>query len=34
MSAVARRYYERGMQALGTNDLETAQESLRAAVSV
>jgi len=34
MSAVARRYFERGMQALQTNDLETAQESLRAALDL
>ncbi len=34
MSAVARRYYERGLAALGTNDLETAQESLRAALDL
>jgi uncharacterized protein HemY len=34
MSAVARRYYERGVAALETNDLETAQESLRAALDL
>jgi Flp pilus assembly protein TadD len=34
LSAVARRYYERGLQALQTNDLETAQESLRAALDL
>ena len=34
MSAVARRYYERGLQALQSNDLETAQESLRAALDL
>ena len=34
MSAVARRYFERGKQALDTNDLETAQESLRAALDL
>lgn len=34
MSSVARRYYERGTQALATNDLETAQESLRAALDL
>ncbi|MFT3691960.1 MAG: hypothetical protein QM831_02380 [Kofleriaceae bacterium] len=34
MSAVARRYYERGTHALATNDLETAQESLRAALDL
>ena len=34
MSAVARRYYERGLHALETNDLETAQESLRAALDL
>jgi len=34
MSSVARRYYERGRQALDTNDLETAQESLRAALDL
>jgi tetratricopeptide (TPR) repeat protein len=34
MSAVARRYYERGKQALDTGDLETAQESLRAAIDL
>ena len=34
MSSVARRYYERGVHALETNDLETAQESLRAALDL
>ena len=34
MSSVARRYYERGSQALQTGDLETAQESLRAALDL
>jgi Flp pilus assembly protein TadD len=34
MSAVARRYYERGKAALDTNDLETAQEALRAALDL
>ena len=34
MSSVARRYYERGRKALDTNDLETAQESLRAALDL
>jgi len=34
MSSVARRYYERGRQALENNDLETAQESLRAALDL
>src|SRR4051812_31545349 len=34
MSSVARRYYERGKQALATGDLETAQESLRAAIDL
>ena len=34
MSSVARRYYERGRSALDTNDLETAQESLRAALEL
>ncbi|HEY0191529.1 MAG TPA: tetratricopeptide repeat protein [Kofleriaceae bacterium] len=34
MSAVARRYYERGRSALDTNDLESAQESLRAALDL
>ena len=34
MSAVARRYYDRGKQALDTGDLETAQESLRAALEL
>jgi thioredoxin-like negative regulator of GroEL len=34
MSAVARRYYERGRQALDTGDLESAQEALRAALDL
>ena len=34
MSAVARRYHERGVKALGNNDLEAAQEALRAAVDL
>ena len=34
MSLVARRYYERGRHALDTGDLETAQESLRAAIDL
>jgi Tfp pilus assembly protein PilF len=34
MSSVARRYYERGRQALDTNDLESAQEALRAALDL
>ncbi len=34
MSSVARRYYERGRQALDVNDLESAQESLRAALDL
>jgi Flp pilus assembly protein TadD len=34
MSSVARRYYERGRQALDVGDLETAQESLRAALDL
>lgn len=34
MSSVARRYYERGKQALDTGDLESAQESLRAALEL
>jgi Flp pilus assembly protein TadD len=34
MSAVARRYYDRGKQALDTGDLETAQESLGAALEL
>jgi predicted Zn-dependent protease len=34
MSSVARRYYERGKQALESNDLETAQEALRAALEL
>src|ERR1051325_9407966 len=34
MSAVARRYYERGRSALEANDLESAQESLRAALEL
>jgi thioredoxin-like negative regulator of GroEL len=34
VSSVARRYYERGKQALESNDLETAQEALRAALDL
>lgn len=34
MSAVARRYYERGRSALQAGDLESAQESLRAALDL
>lgn len=34
MSSVARRYYERGRSALATGDLESAQESLRAALDL
>ncbi|MDB4959460.1 MAG: Tetratricopeptide 4 [Myxococcales bacterium] len=34
MSSVARRYYERGRQALDTGDLQTAQESLGAALEL
>ncbi|HEY1554567.1 MAG TPA: tetratricopeptide repeat protein [Kofleriaceae bacterium] len=34
MSAVARRYYERGRQALAGGDLESAQEALRAAIEL
>ena len=34
MSSVARRYYDRGRQSLDTGDLETAQESLRAALDL
>jgi len=34
MSSVARRYYERGRAALETNDLESAQEALRAAIDL
>lgn len=34
MSAVARRYYERGRAALATGDLESAQEALRAALDL
>ena len=34
MSAVARRYYERGRSALETGDLESAQEALRAALDL
>jgi Flp pilus assembly protein TadD len=34
VSAVARRYYERGRAALATNDYEAAQESLRAALDL
>lgn len=34
MSSVARRYYERGKASLGTGDLESAQEALRAALDL
>jgi len=34
MSIVARRYYERGRQALDNGDLESAQEALRAALEL
>lgn len=34
MSSVARRYYERGKQALDHGDLDAAQESLRAALEL
>src|SRR5262245_65574444 len=34
MSTVARRYYDRGVQALRNGDVESAQESLRAAVDL
>jgi Flp pilus assembly protein TadD len=34
VSSVARRYYDRGKQALETGDLESAQESLRAALEL
>ena len=34
MSAVARRYYERGKAALEAKEWETAQESLRAALDL
>ncbi len=34
MSSVARRYYDRGRASLATGDLETAQESLRAALDL
>ena len=34
MSSVARRYYDRGKQALENNDLEPAQEALRAALDL
>jgi uncharacterized protein HemY len=34
VSSVARRYYERGRAALDTNDLESAQEALRAALDL
>ncbi|HET7500584.1 MAG TPA: tetratricopeptide repeat protein [Kofleriaceae bacterium] len=34
MSSVARRYYERGRSALDANDLESAQEALRAALDL
>ena len=34
MSAQARRYYERGKQALDTGDLETAQQQLASALQL
>lgn len=34
MSSVARRYYERGRASLDANDLESAQEALRAALDL
>ena len=34
MSTVARRYYDRGVKALGDNNLEGAQEMLRAAIDL
>lgn len=34
MSSVARRYYERGKASLDANDLESAQEALRAALDL
>jgi thioredoxin-like negative regulator of GroEL len=34
MSSVARRYYDRGRQALDVNDLESAQEAFRAALDL
>jgi tetratricopeptide (TPR) repeat protein len=34
VSSVARRYYERGRASLATNDLESAQEALRAALEL
>lgn len=34
MSSVARRYFERGKSSLDTGDLETAQESLKAALDL
>ena len=34
MSSVARRYYERGRASLDSNDLESAQEALRAAIDL
>jgi tetratricopeptide (TPR) repeat protein len=34
VSSVARRYYERGRQALASNDVESAQEALRAALDL
>jgi tetratricopeptide (TPR) repeat protein len=34
MSTVARRYYDRGVKAVANGDLESAQESLRAAVDL
>ena len=34
MSTVARRYYDRGVKAIGNGDLESASEALRAAVDL
>lgn len=34
MSSVARRYYDRGVKAIASNDLESAIEALRAAVEL
>ena len=34
MSSVARRYYDRGRQALDTGDLETAQQQLASALQL
>jgi Flp pilus assembly protein TadD len=34
MSSVARRYYDRGRASLASNDLESAQEALRAAIDL